>query len=346
MNARKLALAVAVVGMLCAAVFATDGRAHIGIRLDPSPLPDLLTKHLGLKPGQGIRISNISVGSPADRTGLDRDDIVIRFQGQDVNDLDRFVEAVRAAGVGTEVSLEVIHLGQRKTLEFELEAYTDNPGWKFSPEPEVVTSWRPGRLWRIGPDGREWMEIPFNQIPEANREIKRFFNQLHTYRHSTDGEDYTITIEGDPTDEDSKVTVHADDTEYSATVGQLDTLPEAYREPAREAVESAKKSSRVPLAFDRLRLPQPPKPEVYRRYFQDLTIPRPSLEQWSEKKDQLLEELTEQMKQLQERIEQLEQRHQEALRNLLDQDQEDSDAGDDAATGGKVAPDAQAKPTV
>lgn len=335
MNAKKLTLVVLAVGVLSISAYASNERPHIGVRLDPSPLPDLLTKHLGLKPGQGIRISNVSVGSLADKLGLDRDDIIIRFQGHDVNDLDPFIDAVQAAGVGTQVSLEVIHLGQRKMLEFELAAYKEEPKWKFAPEPEVVTSWRPGRLWRIGPDGREWMEVPFDQIPETNREIKQFFNQLHTYHHSTDGENYTITIEGDPTDEDSTVTVHVEDSEYSTTIGQLDSLPEAYREPAREAVENAKKSSRVELHIGKLPLPQPPKPEVYRRYFRDLTIPRPDLEQWSEKKDQVLEELTEQMKQLQKRIEQLEQRHQETLRRLLDRNQQDSE-DNDAATGSKV----------
>jgi TolA-binding protein len=111
------------------------------------------------------------------------------------------------------------------------------------------------------------------------------------------------------------------------------------------AVENAKKSSRVELHIGKLPLPKPPKPEVYRRYFQDLTIPRPDLEQWSEKKDQVLEELTQQMKQLQKRIEQLEQGHQEALRKLLDRNQQDSEDNDGAATGSKV-PLPEAEPAV
>jgi hypothetical protein len=344
MNVKKLAFIVAVALTLGVATHAQDARPYIGVRLDPSPLPDLLTKHLGLRSGQGIRIRNVNVASPADKAGLERDDIIVRFQDRDVADPDRFVEAVQAAGVGTKISLGIIHMGQPKTLEFELEALPDKVEWKYPPEPEIITSWRPGRFWQIGPDGREWMEIPFNKIPEGNLEIKRFFNQLHTYHHSTDGEDYTITIEGDPTDEGSTVTVQADDTKHSTTVGQLDKLPEEYREPAREAIDSAKKSSRRQLRIERPLLPQPPEPDVLRRYFRDIAIPRPNLEQWSQKRDQMLEKLAKQMEQLQQRIEQLERRQQEALQKLLDQKKEDADDGEAPADPASL--DSEAKPIV
>ena len=99
-------------------------RAYVGmgIKLDPIPLPDLLRKHLDLSPDQGIRIINIYRDSPADKAGLERDDIIIGFQGKDLNSNSELVSAVRQAGVGAEVSLEVIHLGQRKTVELKLEA--------------------------------------------------------------------------------------------------------------------------------------------------------------------------------------------------------------------------------
>ena len=51
-------------------VSAEEGRPYIGVRLDPAPLPELLTKHLGLETGQGIRIRNVNIGSPADTIGL------------------------------------------------------------------------------------------------------------------------------------------------------------------------------------------------------------------------------------------------------------------------------------
>ena len=49
-----------------------DVRPYIGVLLDTTPLPDLLVKHLGLSPGQGIRIQNVHRGGPADKAGLER----------------------------------------------------------------------------------------------------------------------------------------------------------------------------------------------------------------------------------------------------------------------------------
>jgi len=346
MNTRKMVCMTAVVLMVGGAVGAQDGRPYIGIRLDPTPLPELLTKHLGLRSGQGIRIRNINVASPADAIGLERDDLIIGFQGQEVTDLDRFIAAVQAAGVGTEVRLEIVHLGQPKTVECALASLEGDPKWKYPSEPEVVTSWRPGRFWRAGPDEREWMEIPFDQIPDIDVEVKRFFNQRHTYHHSTEGEEYTISIEGDPGDESSRITVHAGDAEHSSTIGQVDQLPEEYREPAREAIEAATKSSGGRLRIDRERfaLPRPPKPDVYRRYFENMTIPRPRGGQWSQKKDQVLEKLEGQMERLQQRIEALEQRHQETLDKLLDKQKEGT--GEEDAARDEAEPASEIKPAV
>ena len=345
MNRRRITImTLAAVLLLGAAVSAQEGRPRIGVSLDASPLPELLIKHLGLKADQGIRVRNVNVASPADKAGLERDDIIIGFQERDVTDLEQFVDAVQAAGVGTEVSLDIVHLGQRKSLKFELETLPGSLEWKFPPEPEIVTSWRPGRLWRVGPDEHEWMEIPSDKIPDVDIEVKRFFNQLYTYHHSTDGEDYTITIEGDPKDENTRIVVRIDETEHSTTVGRLEALPEKYRETAQEVLEDARKSSRERIRINRIPLPRPPKPEVYRRYFQDITIPRPDFGPGLDKRERMLENLQEQMARLQQRLEQLEQGHRETLKKRPDQKQDDVD--DSEATGDTPDSDGQARPMV
>ena len=111
-----------------------DARPYIGVMLDPAPLPDLLVKHLNLAPGQGIRIANIHCGSPADKAGLERDDIIIGFQGKDVDDQQKFVDDVRKAGIGTEVSLQIIHLGKRKTVMLKLEGMKGDFDLKYPPD--------------------------------------------------------------------------------------------------------------------------------------------------------------------------------------------------------------------
>jgi len=286
----------------------------VGVVLDAAPLPELLAKHLGLEPGQGLRIANVNVGGPADRAGLERDDIIVGFQGEKVTSSEQFIAAVHKAGAGAEVSLDVIHLGQRKTVQLKLEPM-GKVEMKYPSEPEATESWRPGKIFRIGPNGREWMEMPFDKLRDFDLDVNRFFKELYTYNYKTDGEEYTVTIEGDPADEGTSVTVQAGDAKHSTTVGKIDVLPEKYRQSAREAIDNARKSSKNVYIRGKVRLPQPPWPDLNQRFFN--AIPRPDMERWSEEKDRMLERLQQEMNQLQQRIKQLEERLPQELRNAL-----------------------------
>ena len=143
----------------------TDVRPYIGVLLDTTPLPDLLVKHLGLSPGQGIRIQNVHRGGPADKAGLERDDIITGFEGEDVVDNEAFVDEIRKAGVGAEVSLEIIHLGQRKTVTLTLEAMEGEFDLKYPLEPEIVQLWRPGKIFQLRPGDENWIEILKDGMP-------------------------------------------------------------------------------------------------------------------------------------------------------------------------------------
>lgn len=279
-----------------------DNQPFIGVLLDGSSLPELLTKHLGLEPGQGLRVMNISTGSAADKAGLERDDIVIAFQGQKATDLDQFIETVKKAGVGAKVSLEVIHLGQRKTVELQLEPL-GKMDWKYPSEPEAVTSWRPGKVFKIGPDGNQWLEIPFEKLPDFNIDVGKFFKETYTYKYAIEGQEVTITIEGNPAEADTKVVAQAGGIDHSATVGEIDKLPEKYRDSAKQAVESAKKDFHF---TGRLRLPEPPRPEVYQKFLN--ALPQVDMDRLSQEKDRTIERLQGEMDRLQQRMQQLEEK--------------------------------------
>ena len=331
MNSKKILWICLALLVLGPASYGGSERPYIGVLLDPAPLPELLAKHLSLDAGQGIRISNITVGSPADQAGLERDDIIIAFQGENVTSSKELVDAVRQAGIGTEITLDIIHLGQRKSLTLVLEPLQRGGKPKYPPEPEIVTSWRPGKFFRIGPEGREWVEIPFDRIPEFDLDVRRFVKELHTYHHKTDGEEYTITIEGDPAEEDSSIVVRSGDSEYRTTVGEIDALPEEYQAPTREAVDNARDSVKKDIRIrSRFRLPEPPRLDRYEEYFD--AIPRPDLERWSEQKDRVLEELQEQIDRLQEGMKELERRNREMFEKLLDKKQAEEDRDEESET--------------
>jgi len=290
-------------------------RPYIGVDLDGEPLPELLTKHLRLDPGQGVRINNIMMGSPADKAGLERDDLIVAFQGKKVTDQEQFINAVRQMGVGTEVTVEVIHLGEHKTVRSKLGAVPESVEWKYPPEPDVVTSWRPGKIFKIGPDGQNMIEIPLDKIPDGNFDLKSFFKQSYTSHHTSDGEDYTITIDGDPADKDSRVIVRAGDKEYSTSAGNLEALPEKYRGPAKETLEDARTSLKADIRIRGFGLPEAFGPEARRKFFQ--SIPRPDMDRLSEQKDRALERLQEQMEGLQQRMKEMEEHNRQMLDKLL-----------------------------
>ena len=126
----------------------TERWAYVGVALDPSPLDSLLAKHLRLDADEGLLIRNVQLDSPADKAMLERDDIIVGFEGEPVRRFDDFVGAIHEAGIGTEVTLEVIHLGQRKSVELTIEAKPDHLKWKHHFEPERTERIRPGRIWR------------------------------------------------------------------------------------------------------------------------------------------------------------------------------------------------------
>jgi hypothetical protein len=251
---------------------------------------------------------NISIGGPAEKVGLDRDDLIIRFQGKEVGNVDEYVEAVRQLPVHTRVTMEAIHLGQHRTIEFELTPATGEPQWKYPVEAQVEISWGPGTVFRLGPGSDHWIEIPVDSVPNIGDSsmMKGLFTERYVSRQVADGESYTITIEGNPKDANTPVTVHSGQTEYSATVGHISGLPEKYRAGAKEAIENAKRNSEQRLRIGNLSLPKPPDPDVYRKYIENLPMPKLDPNQGSDKRDRVIEKLQGEIEKLQQRLEQME----------------------------------------
>jgi len=308
MKAKNIILTIALVLVwsgttLAADVDSDDERPYIGVMLDGAPLPDLLVKHLGLEAGQGIRIANIHRGSPADKAGLERDDIIVGFEGGDVDDRQQFVDDVRKAGIGTEISLEIIHLGKRKTITLKLEGLKGDFDFKYPPEPEIVQSWRPGKIFKLKPGDKDWMEVFRDNMPsDFDVNIKKFFNELYTYKHSSDGEDYTITIEGSPNDDDTTISVSVGENEYKTTLKEIDKLPEKYREPAEQAVKDARTAAKTRKFYQSL----DPKSFNWRPYFDKI---RPDLKAPITPfgpGDEMFDSIKRQMKEMQQRLNKLE----------------------------------------
>ncbi|MBO0677102.1 trypsin-like peptidase domain-containing protein [Mycolicibacterium sp. S2-37] len=65
---------------------------------------------------EGARVTDVKQGSPADRAGLQKDDVVIRIGNREVGDLDAFIVAVRQLQVGQDAKVEILRGGKPVTL--------------------------------------------------------------------------------------------------------------------------------------------------------------------------------------------------------------------------------------
>ena len=297
-------------GYDAAALYAEQERPYIGVQLDPNPPSELLAKHLGFEPGQGLVITNVAADSPADEADLERDDIIIEFQGEPVRGLEAFIERVRGREIGQEVELVVIHEGQRRAVHLELASMRQQVEWKYPFEPQMEM-WSPGRVFRIPPGQDDWIEIPFDQMPDLGterRDVRRFLQEIRTYHHVDDQGELTVTIMGDPRQEDSALIVESRGTRIETTIGKLDKLPDKFRDRVAKIVTEAAQQAEKRPRRDRV-VPQPPldvrPPQLdlprWREFMEDMERRIPRLAPAD--RDKLLDELRDRMDRLDDKLE-------------------------------------------
>jgi membrane-associated protease RseP (regulator of RpoE activity) len=314
---------------LYAESYSTETRPYIGLELDGAHLPELLVKHLNLSADQGVRIANVLRDSPADKAGIERDDIIIVFQGKPVTYCRQVAEAVREAAVGAEVSFEVIHQGRRRTVTVKLEPFPGQFDWRYPPEPRMQHSWQPGKFFRLRPGDENWIQVPSCDTPGVDINILNLFDETYTYSWSKDGESYTITIEGNPWDDDTNVTVRVSKPEYETTVKNIDDLPKKYRASAKEALKNTQNSAqRKAVEYHLSRPPAPPQwPDQWQRFFKQAfpyhqPAPPVGLDQHT------LKELQKQMRDLQQRLEELERQRKHAPAPAPDEPKQQDETAD------------------
>jgi serine protease Do len=90
-------------------------RGWLGVRL--ATVTEELATQLGLKENTGAHVSSVARGGPAAAAGIETDDVIIRFDGQDVTAMRSLPRLVAQTPVGKTVDVEVLRKGQRRTLK-------------------------------------------------------------------------------------------------------------------------------------------------------------------------------------------------------------------------------------
>ncbi len=294
-------------------------RPYLGARLS-ADVPDLLRIHLGLEPEQGLLVQNIYRDGPADKAGLAKDDILLGVNGQPLVSVRDLYRTIREVGIGESIIIERIHRGQLTETAVNLEQLEwsylrDRSGWKYPIEPEESMVIRPGRMFRMSPGEREWIEIPLDQLEqEEDMRVPDLDVQYH-FLHDDGQIEFTVIIEGNPHEPDASVTIKTPDKEYFTTLQQVDKLPSIYRQTVLSDIEKAKetyeqgRNLRIPAHIDfsrwQRRLADGRHPSRSQRRGPDADDQDESLTT-EQRLERQLEALTRQIEQLQKRQRELE----------------------------------------
>ena len=93
-------------------------RGYLGVMIQ-NLTPDL-RESFGLKENEGVLISDVIEGSPAEKAGLKRGDVVIQFNGKKVKDVSEFRNMVALTPPGTKVKILVMRNGKRREFKVVL----------------------------------------------------------------------------------------------------------------------------------------------------------------------------------------------------------------------------------
>ena len=156
-----------------------DGNPWLGVGV--SDLSKKMLGNLDLK--NGIRVTKVYAESPAEKAGLEKDDILISFDGEKIVNSEDLIEFVQKTDVDKKVIIEYVRNGQREKTEVTI-AERDKPMWSFK---------RPSRLMRIHEEGKTWLGVRTENMPE----------QLRTYFGAPEGVGILIqeVIEESPAEE-------------------------------------------------------------------------------------------------------------------------------------------------
>ena len=90
-------------------------RGWLGVRL--ASVTDELATQLGLKENTGAHVASVARNGPAAAAGIETDDVIVKFDGQDIGQMRSLPKAVAQTPVGKSVSVDVLRKGQRRTFK-------------------------------------------------------------------------------------------------------------------------------------------------------------------------------------------------------------------------------------
>ncbi|MEO8327203.1 MAG: Do family serine endopeptidase [Nitrospirota bacterium] len=89
-------------------------RGYIGLGVQE--MTTELAPWFGLKGGDGVLVTDVVPGAPADKAGIRRGDVILQYQGQTVKDGRMLLEQVTRAPIGQQIELGIIENGKERKV--------------------------------------------------------------------------------------------------------------------------------------------------------------------------------------------------------------------------------------
>jgi serine protease Do len=121
-------------------------------------------KRLGLAAVRGVKIDSVFLGSPAEKAGIRRGDVIVKFNGDEVDNSDQFSVLVSTVKTGNTVPVRVLRDGD----EIGLQATVADQEQFLAANPAS------GRRTRTAPSGGsvDWLGMQLvNFTPEVARQL-------------------------------------------------------------------------------------------------------------------------------------------------------------------------------
>ncbi len=109
-------LAASVVDQL--SQFGETRRGWLGVRIQP--VTDEIAESLGMKSAKGSLVAGVIKGGPVDNGSILAGDVIIKFDGKEVNDVRDLPRVVAESPVGKEVDVVIVRKGVEQTVKVKL----------------------------------------------------------------------------------------------------------------------------------------------------------------------------------------------------------------------------------
>lgn len=127
-----LAIAVAVIVVLGLSSAVTAGskdakKGYLGVYMQE--LDKDIREGLNIDVDNGVLISGIENGGPADEAGLEDGDVIVEFAGKPISDPEALRDLARDTEPGEEVEVKVVRDGETKTFTLTVGDWPDDTSW-------------------------------------------------------------------------------------------------------------------------------------------------------------------------------------------------------------------------